>query len=98
MKITKLKLKQIIKEELEEGLGGYFGGIAPVKNPPRGLPAKNETDSAIDALEELRNAIGNDSDLLEKMKQYVPPKILQQLIQKIAGQEKLTIGGIKYIS
>ena len=64
MKITKLKLKQIIKE----------------------------------ALEELRNAIGNDSDLLEKMKQYVPPKILQQLIQKIAGQEKLTIGGVKYIS
>ena len=32
MKITRTRLKEIVREKIEEGLTGYFGGIDPVKH------------------------------------------------------------------
>ena len=77
MKLTKSKLKQIIKEEMEE--------ILRVRNP--GLEEKTQ---------EIRDQLG-DEVFLKELINLISDESLGKMIQKIAKDKQLTIGGVLHL-
>ena len=100
MKITRTRLKEIVREKIEEGLTGYFGGIDPVKHiSPKhagtGTVRRVRAPEVEEKVAEIISKIGKD-EFVEALLKTLPDEKLNAFIENIAKDNNLTIGGIQY--
>jgi len=89
------------KDFLKENLGGYFGGIDPVKldDEPAGPPgtvSRVRSSELDEKVAELVDIIG-ENEFIDRLVQMTPDEQLNKVIQSIAKEKQLTLGGIKYL-
>jgi len=101
MKLTKSKLVEVVRETLTENLGGYFGGVRPVAVDddlpvPVGTVSRVRSSELDERVAELVDIIG-ENEFIDRLVQMTPDEQLNKVIQSIAKEKQLTLGGIKYL-
>ena len=103
MKLTKSKLKQVIEKELgaflKENLGGYFGGVKPAPTKPKGPLGKVTVGPRPGLDQKVAELIGHigEEEFFDRLLDMTSNDDLHKLIQTIAREKELTLGGVKYL-